>query len=150
MRRVACSCSLLELDWWFSQHPAMPSGLAPARWPWRLALGFALGASALGLAQAVRSSGDRSGELPLVVPNEPIAVLDARFLAEGWAPHPERDPLPLERTRAGNALSSLSACSGTGLGLCRYDYQRGQQAIAVVTVPGVDGDGVVHSWFVPD
>ncbi len=48
--------------------------------------------------------------------------------------------LPVERERAGNHLVSLSAFSGTGIGFCRYDYQRGHQVVAVVTVPDVNGE----------
>jgi hypothetical protein len=82
--------------------------------------------------------------------NEPITAVDARFLATGWAPQPEQEPLPFERTLSGNNLASLSACSGTGMGFCRYDYRRGNEQLAVVTVPGARGHGVVHSWFRPE
>ena len=103
------------------------------------------------LTQAVRSGGDDSGSAPpALAANEPITQVDARFLAAGWAPQPEQEPLPLERKLAGNNLASLSACSGTGEGFCRYDYQQGHQRISVVTVPGSQGNGVVHSWFTPD
>ena len=69
---------------------------------------------------------------------------DARLIAAGWAPDPDREPLPLDRKLAGNSLASLSACSGTGLRFCRYDYKRGSQTIAVITIPGAGGEGIVH------
>jgi hypothetical protein len=104
-------------------------------------------AAGLVLTQAVRSGGDTETQLPAIEPREPISEVDARLLAEGWVAKPDRDPLPFERERAHNNLASLSACSGTGVGFCRYDYQRGSQHFAVVTVPGPDGTGIVHNTF---
>jgi hypothetical protein len=66
---------------------------------------------------------------------------------EGWKPKPGRKPLPFEREQSGNSLASLSACSGTGMGFCRYDYQRRHQTLSVVTIPGLNEGGLVHSWF---
>lgn len=119
-------------------------------WPQRLALAGAAGLGVMALSQAVRSGSDQPVNTPFLLPREPISTVDARLHAEGWSARPDRDPLPDERRLAGNNLASLSACSGTGLGLCRYDYEQGQQRVAVVTVPGDRGDGVVHSWFNPD
>lgn len=107
-------------------------------------------ATVIALMQVVRSGGGAQAEPSVVGPREPIDQANARLLADGWIPKPDREPLPFERERAGNNLASLSACSGTGMGLCRYDYQRGDRSLAVVTVPGPKGDGVVHSWFNPD
>jgi len=73
-----------------------------------------------------------------------------RLIEEGWVAQSDRAPLPFERRLAHNDLASLSGCSGTGLGFCRYDYQRGSQRFAVVTVPGPDGHGVVHNTFEPE
>ena len=105
----------------------------------------------MALSQAVLSGDDATnGAPPALSVNEPIAKVDGRFLAAGWRPQPAQNPLPFERRLAGNSLDSLSSCSGTGLGLCRYDYRRGNDALAVVTVPGANGEGLVHSWFHPD
>lgn len=101
----------------------------------------------LALSQVVRSGVEAQAALPVVAPQEPISQVDARLLADGWIAKPDRDPLPFERERAHNNLASLSACSGTGMGFCRYDYQRGSHRFAVVTVPGPDGSGIVHNTF---
>lgn len=131
------------------EHAAMSSGTASRRWWGRLVFGLSAAVAALALTQAVRSGGD-SAEAPALAVNEPITVVNAHLLAAGWSPQPEQEPLPFERERAGNNLASLSACSGTGMGFCRYDYRRGHEQLAVVTTPGSTGDGVVHSWFNPD
>ena len=131
------------------EHAVMSSGTASRRWCGPLVFGLSAAFAAIALTQAVRSGGDSAGAPALAV-NEPIAVVNAHLLAAGWSPRPEQEPLPFERERAGNNLASLSSCSGTGLGFCRYDYQRGDRSLAVVTVPGSKGDGVVHSWFNPD
>lgn len=129
---------------------AMVTNAAPQRGLRRLGLGVAAGVVVMALAQVVRSGGDDSAGLPVLTAHEPIAQVNARLLAAGWTARPEQDPLPLERQLAGNNLASLSACSGTGMGFCRYDYQQGHQRFSVVTVPGVGGDGLVHSWFNSD
>jgi hypothetical protein len=107
-------------------------------------------ATVIALTQVVRSGGGAQAEPSVVGPREPIDQANARLLADGWIPKPDREPLPFERERAGINLASLSACSGTGMGFCSYDYQRGDRNLAVVTVPSSKGDGVVHSWFNPD
>jgi hypothetical protein len=114
-----------------------------------LRLGLALGAglAAVLLSQVVRSGPDAPASHLYLVLQEPITQADARLLAEGWMPTPDRQTLPFERKLAGNHLASLSACSGTGMGFCRYDYQRGSHRLAVVTVPGADGNGIVHNTF---
>jgi hypothetical protein len=123
------------------------ASLANPRWPRRFWwLGVAAAAGVV-LTQAVRSGGDTETQLPAIAPQEPISQVDARLLADGWVAKPDRDPLPFERRLAHNTLASLSGCSGTGMGFCRYDYQRGSQHFAVVTVPGPDGTGIVHNTF---
>jgi hypothetical protein len=101
----------------------------------------------LSLSQVVRSGVEAQAALPVIAPQEPISQVDDRLLADGWIAKPDRDPLPFERERAHNNLASLSACSGTGMGFCRYDYQRGSQRFAVVTLPDPDGSGVVQNTF---
>jgi len=112
----------------------------------RLVFGLSAAVAVMALTQAVRSGGDPA-EAPALAVNEPIAVVNARLLVAGWSPQPEQEPLPFERERAGNNLASLSACSGTGMGFCRYDYRRDHEQLAVVITPGAASDGVVHSWF---
>jgi hypothetical protein len=87
-----------------------------------------------------------SADGPTLVRQEPIVEADQRLRAQGWKPAPDLNPDPLERHLAGNQLSSLSACSGTGQGFCRYDYQRGGKNLGVVTVPGSGAQGLVQSW----
>lgn len=130
-------------------HAAMSLGPASRRWCGPLVFGLSAAVAAITLTQAVRSGGDSAGAPELAV-NEPIAVVNARLLAAGWSPQPEQEPLPFERTLSKNNLASLSACSVTGMGFCRYDYRRGHEQLAVVTAPGAGGDGVVHSWFNPN
>jgi len=77
---------------------------------------------------------------------EPIVQADQRLRGQGWKPDPSLKPDPLDRHLAGNQLASLSACSGTGLGFCRYDYRRGNKSLGVVTVPGPGAQGLVQSW----
>jgi hypothetical protein len=125
----------------------MGSGLSQLRWTRRSWLLVVAAGAVLALAQVVRSGGDAQTVLPVVAPHEPIKRVDARLLADGWIANPDRDPMPVERERSRHNLSSLSACSGTGMGFCRYDYQRGSQRFAVVTVPGPDGNGIVHNTF---
>lgn len=117
-------------------------------WPRRLGVVVASTAVALALTQAVRSGAERKEDPPVLVLQESIGSADARLQSEGWIAKPDREPLQDERRLAGNNLASLSACSGAGLGLCRYDYQRGSQQFAVVTVPSAKGEGIVHNWFV--
>ena len=112
--------------------------------PW-LGLVLVGGLAAAVLSQAVRSGPDAPPSPPLVLLQEPVTQVDALLLGEGWRPKPDRQPLPFERELAGNQLASLSSCSGTGMGFCRYDYQRGKQSLMVVTVPGTSGVEVVHS-----
>jgi hypothetical protein len=70
-----------------------------------------------------------------------IATADRTLKAAGWRPDPQRPPDELDWERAGNRLASLSACSGSGLGYCRYDYRRGQHTISVITAAFLPGAG---------
>jgi hypothetical protein len=61
----------------------------------------------------------------------------------------------MDQQRAGIPLTSLSACSGTGEGFCRFDYRRNGRQLSVVTIPSTDGadtaaqlGGVVKRWWV--
>jgi hypothetical protein len=116
-----------------------PPVLRPIRWVALLA-GAML--SALGLIAS-------AGPLPLAA-NQRIERVDVQLRRQGWKPH--GDPLveSLDRELAGSDLSSLRSCSGTGAGFCRYDYRRGRQHLQVITVPGRDGDGLVHHWLLED
>jgi hypothetical protein len=87
-----------------------------------------------------------SADEPSLLPQEPIEQADVRLRRQGWRPVPGLNPDPFERQLAGNRLASLSACSGTGMGFCRYDYKRGGKNLGVVTVPGPKAQGVVQSW----
>ena len=72
------------------------------------------------------------------------------LLAVGWRPAPEKKPTPEERRWASVALKGLSACSGTGVGFCRFDYRRDLQRLSVVTVPSEPGRpsvGRVERWW---
>ena len=56
----------------------------------------------------------------------------------------------METELSGLKLISLSSCSGTGVGFCRYDYRRGQQHLSIVTIPSDPGStsvGLVERWW---
>ena len=79
-------------------------------------------------------------------------ILEAHrtLLAAGWSPAPAQQPSAQERLWSAVALPSLSACSGTGVGFCRFDYRREQQRLSVVTVPSNPGQpsvGRVERWW---
>ena len=82
-----------------------------------------------------------------LIPQQPIEQADSSLRRNGWTPLRGLAPEPMDRQLAGNRLKSLSACSGTGQGFCRYDYQRGAETLAVITVPGPAAQGVVLQWF---
>ena len=125
----------------------MASSLGQPQWGKRFSWLVLAAATVVVGIQAVRSGGDEQLPLPAVSPQEPISQVDARLIEAGWVVRADRAPLPFERRLAHNNLASLGACSGTGMGFCRYDYQRGGQRFAVVTVPGPDGSGIVHNTF---
>ena len=91
--------------------------------------------------------------------SEPTAALKLRqtileahryLIDEGWQPSPKALPTPEERRWSAVPLSSLSTCSGTGVGFCRFDYQKDQQQLSVITVPSNPGQpsvGNVSRWW---
>ena len=90
--------------------------------------------------------------LPQPQLNQRQTILEANrhLIADGWRPAPQQTPSAQERAMASVSLASLSACSGTGLGFCRYDYVRDQQTLSVVTVPSDPGKpsvGRVERWW---
>ena len=79
-----------------------------------------------------------------------ILEADRHLFANGWRPAPEQTPTPEERRLSSVALESLSACSSTGVGFCRFDYRRDLQRLTVVTVPSEPGRpsvGRVDRWW---
>lgn len=79
-----------------------------------------------------------------------ILEADRHLVADGWRPSPAQKPSSEERRLAAVNLRSLSACSGTGIGFCRFDYQRNTQRLSVVTVPSEPGQpsvGRVERWW---
>ena len=89
---------------------------------------------------------------PELLLNQRQSILEAHrtLLAAGWSPAPAQEPSPRERILSAVTLPSLSACSGTGAGFCRFDYQRQQQRLSVVTVPSNPGQpsvGRVERWW---
>mgnify|MGYP006878991205 CR=1 FL=1 len=64
-----------------------------------------------------------------------IEAADSHLRRIGWSPAPVRQPDALDRLLAGTRLTSLSDCSGTGMGFCRYDYRRGAVNLSVITLP---------------
>ena len=84
--------------------------------------------------------------------NQRQTILEAHrtLLAAGWQPAPETHPSPGERHWSGVSLNSLSSCSGTGAGFCRFDYKRNRERLSVVTVPSKPGEasvGRVAQWW---
>ena len=79
----------------------------------------------------------------------PFLLVDQTLTASGWQPAPEDQAMPFEYALAGNTLSSLASCSGTGAGFCRYDYQLNDQKLVVVTIPASRRDraGRVYRWW---
>ncbi len=79
-----------------------------------------------------------------------IRAADASLLASGWLPQPDQSIERLERDPSAPALPALSACSGTGVGFCRYDYARDRQRLSVVTVPSPSPavSGLVQRWWI--
>ena len=90
--------------------------------------------------------------MPQLQLNKRQTILEANrhLLADGWRPAPQQTPSPQDRALASVSLASLSACSGSGVGFCRYDYVRDQQKLSVVTVPtdpGRPSVGRVERWW---
>ena len=87
---------------------------------------------------------------PQLIARQTILEANRHLIADGWRPAPEKMPTPEERRWASVALESLSACCGTGVGFCRFDYRRGLQRLSVVTVPSQPGRlsvGRVERWW---
>ena len=87
---------------------------------------------------------------PKLSARQTILEANRLLIADGWRPAPEKTPTPEERRLSSVALESLSSCSGTGVGFCRFDYRRDLQRLTVVTVPSEPGRpsvGRVDSWW---
>ena len=87
---------------------------------------------------------------PALDPRQTILEANRHLVEDGWQPAPNQSPSPEERRWSAVPLSSLSACSGTGVGFCRFDYQKNQQRLSVVTVPSEPGQpsvGLVSRWW---
>ena len=87
---------------------------------------------------------------PKLSVRQTILEANRHLIANGWRPAPEKTPTPEERRLASVALESLSACSGAGVGFCRFDYRRDLQRLSVVTVPSEPGRpsvGRVARWW---
>ena len=115
---------------------------------------FALSLAVLGVAGGGAVVAQPRGAVPLSA-GQPILEADAVLLGSGWRPSPQHHPLDLDQQRAGVPLTSLSACSGTGQGYCRFDYHRNGCQLSVVTTPSIDRSqypnqlgGVVKRWWV--
>ena len=100
---------------------------------------LAIAAAIVGIAAA--------GWLPSLLASSGQAQPPAtRLQQQGWQPISTPPAESFDRELSGNGLISLRACSGTGMGYCRYDYRRGQEQLEVITVPSSDGDGQVVRW----
>ena len=87
---------------------------------------------------------------PKLSARQTILEANRHLIANGWRPAPEKTPTPEERRLSSVALESLSSCSGTGVGFCRFDYRRDLQRLSVVTVPSEPGRpsvGRVIRWW---
>ncbi len=122
--------------------------------------GAGLGAAAFFTAEAVLSKQADTAPAhtvakplkhePKLSTRQTILEANRHLIANGWRPAPEKTPTPEERRLASVALESLSACSGTGVGFCRFDYRRDLQRLSVVTVPSEPGHpsvGRVDRWW---
>ena len=122
--------------------------------------GAALGAAVFFTAEAVlpKQADAAPGHTVAKTPkNEPklsarqtILEANRHLIANGWRPAPEKTPTPEERRLSSVPLESLSSCSGTGVGFCRFDYRRDLQRLSVVTVPSEPGRpsvGRVDRWW---
>lgn len=106
----------------------------------------------LSLTLLAWTSGASAAADPEALLSQRQSILEAHrtLVAAGWSPAPAQEPSPRERLLSAVALPSLSACSGTGAGFCRFDYQREQQRLSVVTVPSNPGQpsvGQVERWW---
>ena len=87
---------------------------------------------------------------PQLSARQTILEANRHLIADGWRPAPFLRRWLFFRRWASVALESLSACSGTGVGFCRFDYRRDLQRLSVVTVPSEPGRpsvGRVERWW---
>lgn len=85
-----------------------------------------------------------------LIARQSILDADRSLVAAGWRPSPQQQPSAAEREWSKVPLKSLSTCSGTGAGFCRFDYVRDSQRLSVVTVPSSPGRpsvGRVERWW---
>ena len=95
-------------------------------------------------------AGAASDPTPALELRQTILEANRYLIKEGWQPAPKAFPTPEERRWSAVPLSSLSTCSGTGVGFCRFDYQKDQQQLSVITVPSNPGQpsvGQVSRWW---
>ncbi|MFY8149208.1 MAG: hypothetical protein ACOVNL_08325 [Prochlorococcaceae cyanobacterium] len=94
----------------------------------------------------------RGGENPLpLTSGVRIGVAHGALVARGWLPRPDRTPDSFERRLSGTDLPSLSSCSQSGMGFCRYDYGRAGKHLVVITTPSDphrESEGVVQQWWI--
>ncbi len=84
-------------------------------------------------AAAVHNVAKTPKNEPKLSARQTILEANRHLIANGWRPAPERTPTPEERRLSSVALESLSTCSGTGVGFCRFDYRRDLQRLSVVS-----------------
>jgi len=92
----------------------------------------------------------QAAPVPELIARQSILEADRSLVAAGWRPSPQQKPTAAEREWAKVSLESLSSCSGTGAGFCRFDYVRDSQRLSVVTVPSSPGRpsvGRVERWW---
>ena len=95
-------------------------------------------------------AGAASEPTPALELRQTILEANRYLIKKGWQPAPKAFPTPEERRWSAVPLSSLSTCSGTGVGFCRFDYQKDQQQLSVITVPSNPGQpsvGHVSQWW---
>jgi len=92
----------------------------------------------------------QAAPVPELIARQSILEADRSLVAAGWRPSPQQKPSAADRAWAKVSLESLSSCSGTGAGFCRFDYVRDAQRLSVVTVPSSPGQpsvGRVERWW---
>ena len=92
----------------------------------------------------------QAAPVPELIARQSIVEADRSLVAAGWRPSPQQKPSAADRAWSKVSLESLSSCSGTGAGFCRFDYVRDAQRLSVVTVPSSPGQpsvGRVERWW---